>query len=315
MAKGMFTQGLVLLFSAPPSLDELETVLGDWEILGRKEESENVWIGGQTLAVAYRPEVNGVALIDVVPERWPDHMGDPESETDLFAAWAMGHLAPFAFPDNLSRAVQQSWAWDGGSTAVRDHRFFVRLRISYVLGAEPDSKVLPEDYHAESELNFLTGLASRLLQVEGGLAYFNPGGEILQSATGLSQALAFAQEHGRPPIDLWTNVRVFNPENGWMIMDSVGMAQLDTLDIEACFPAGMLAPQEVAGFVRNVSLYLHQSGQKFENDQTVDGPGGTWRALLADDGLISPPRATVRFFPSDATDVPEDMLKTNSEEG
>jgi len=38
-----------------------------------------------------------------------------------------------------------------------------------------------------------------------------------------------------PPVDLWANRRMFKLNDGWMMMDTVGMKQLDLDDLETCF--------------------------------------------------------------------------------
>src|SRR4051794_572913 len=106
--KGLFMQGVVVLFSEAPGVSELERLLGDYEISGRDEDSQ--WpMGGPGLVVDYRPEVHGTCLIDICDRLWPDDMGDPKKEPELFAAWGMGFFGPGAFPGGLGRAVQHCY--------------------------------------------------------------------------------------------------------------------------------------------------------------------------------------------------------------
>ena len=66
--------------------------------------------------------------MDVLESLWPDSMGDPKEDVDLFGAWSMGAFGPLAFPGNLKRAAEQAVAFEGAAAAVSAHRAFVRLR-------------------------------------------------------------------------------------------------------------------------------------------------------------------------------------------
>src|SRR6185369_4273960 len=122
---------------------------------------------GPAAVVPFRPEVNGYVAIDVVNQAWPDHMGDPKSDVTLFAAWSMGQFGPFTFPGGLQRAQQQSWGWRDSAEAVSSHRGFIRLRTSYVFGADKDSPILPTPYDPIAELHFLDRLSLSLLPEPG----------------------------------------------------------------------------------------------------------------------------------------------------
>lgn len=306
MAKGFFTQGVCILLSRPATLDEIEPLLSEFRIVKRIDDVSTPEMGGPSFTLEFRPDVNGYLTVDCQDQPWPDHMGDTKNEPTLFGAWSMGHYGPHAFPGNLQRAAQQSWAWEGGKAVPGQHRAFLRVRSSYVFGARDEDKVMPDDYEPLAELLFVTRVARALLKHPAALAYFNPNGETLRSEAGLAQALDDQQPGAPPPLDIWSNIRLFNPGNGWLLMDTVGNWQLDRRDCEACFPKGSFEPGAVDNFLRNVSLYLIQQGDVIKDGDTTDGPDGVpWRARHFKDSLTSPPRLTLRFSPVDAQLPPE----------
>src|SRR5256885_16386689 len=101
-----------------------------------------------------------------------------------------------------------------------------------------DSPVMPADCDPLAELRFVTSVALAILDHPRALAYFNPNGEVLLPAKLVRDSLAHAAEHGLPPLDLWSGVRLYNLEEGWTLMDSVGNEQLDMPDHEAVFQKG-----------------------------------------------------------------------------
>jgi hypothetical protein len=308
MAKGFFTQGVCALLSRPATLDEIEPLLREFQIVGRIDDAATPDLGGPSFTVAFRPEVNGYLTVDCQDRPWPDHMGDPQREPMLFGAWSMGHFGPLAFPGNLQRAAEQSWGWDRAKAVPGQHRAFVRVRSSYLFGASDDAKVFPPDYDPLAELLFVTRVARALLRLPSALAYFNPNGETLHTADTIDDSLDFHAQRGLPPLDVWGNVRLFNPDNGWLLMDTVGMGQLDRPDCEACFPNGRYDPREVDNFFRNCSAYLLEHGEIIEDGDTMNGPGDVnWRAQHVEETLSPPPRRGLRWFPDDGSRPPDEM--------
>jgi hypothetical protein len=306
MAKGFFTQGVCIMLSRPATLDEIQPLLGEFRIVGRNDDAASPEMGGPSFTVEYLPDVNGYVIVDCQDRPWPDHMGDPKKEPMLFGAWSMGHYGPLAYPGNLERAAHQSWAWEGGKTIPGQHRAFLRVRSTYVLGARDEDQVMPDDYEPLAELMFVTRVSRALLKHPAALAYFNPNGETLRDEAGLAEALDDPRPGVPPPLDIWSNIRLLNPGNGWMVMDTVGNGQLDRPDCEACFPKESVDPGQVDNFLRNVSLYLIRKGEVINDGDTIDGPGGVpWRARHVKEALTEPPRPTLRFFPADAQLPPE----------
>jgi len=309
--KGLYTQGIAVLFERAPSLDVLAAALA-MPILKRTDEATSWELGGPTLVVGFRPEVNGLIAVDVVERPWPDDMGSPTAAPALFGAWSMGHFGPFTYPGSLGRACQQAWNWEGDpSPIIERHRAVVRVRLSYGFGAGDDVNLLPADYDPHAEMGSLVAVAQAITRCQGALAYFNPNGEVLMSPGELAQTLGFAAEHRREPIETWTNVRMSSlrgAADGWMLMDTVGFAQLDLPDLEAVFVETAFRPNDVGRFLRTLSLYVAGQGDVFKEGHTTDGPDDVrWRAMRFDEGLTDPPRRTVRFFPENGPIVPEQL--------
>lgn len=301
MAKGMFTAGCVVLLKAPVTAIELERALPGHDIVRRFDKNEPGWLGTKPgVLVAMRPEVNGYALVDCVEARWPDHMGDPKNESELMGAWALGHFGPLTYPNNLARAAQQDHHHQNAQAMADAHVAFARVRTSYVFGGKKDQPVFPEDYDPLAEMHFVTGIAAALLGLDAALGYFNPGGEVLKGRQDVLESLKFHAEHDLPPFELWSNIRLAKVEAlaPWLLMDTVGMGQVDVDDQEALVPPEGVNLAAVDRFMRNASLYLLEHGPVIETNHTMDGPGGVWRAQRLDDGLWVPPRPTLRWTPT-----------------
>jgi hypothetical protein len=158
-------------------------------------------------------------------------------------------------------------------------------------------------------LHFITRLALALLKHPDALAYFNPNGEIVADEKMLLKSLEYHEQQKLPPFDIWANIRVLNPNNGWMIMDTVGMEQLDRPDLEACFPAKKYDLGEVSFFLRNCCLYLLKNGEVIKDKHTMNGPGEiNWQAHHVTKELSAPPRRLIGWFPTDGSKPPSEML-------
>ena len=269
----MFTQSAYVLVYKAPSLDDLAALLGDtFTIIGRTEAPpEGHWaLGGASLLVQNPTYPEGRLLIDVVDRKWPDDMGDPQRDPILFAAWSAGAFGPGVFPGNLERAGKQAWAWKQASGAVRAHQAWIRVRSTF--GGSEEGPQLPESYSPLAELNFVTKVCAELLTLQTALALFNPNGESLRPRAFVEEALAFQEAEGVAPVDVWTNVRVGKLNNGWMMMDTVGMAQLGLPDVEACFRSDRYTWEDVDRFLREVQQYLTESGDVIKSGDELDGP-------------------------------------------
>ncbi len=318
MAKGLYTQGMCVLLSKPVSTADIQERLKGFELVGRHESMEDD-DAPVTLVFDFRPEVNGHLLVTPAKCLWPDEMGDPDESPERFVAWSLGQYGPLAYPGCLQRAGEQSWGWEQGSEEVQHHQAHIRLLISYVLGVEEadedDEEVplVPNDYDPLEELTFLTRAIAAVLEMPEAICYFNPGGEVLRDESGLRQGLNHAWNHDLPPLDMWTNVRLFRATEEWSLMDTVGNGQLDLPDLEAIYQTDRFQPSEVEGFLRSASLYLLQGEEEVEDGDTADGPGQIqWMAMQCADALSDPPRPTIRWIPQDGSEPPEELMEKGS---
>jgi hypothetical protein len=302
MAKGLFSQCFCVLTDGTTTVADLKAALQekDFEIVKSAPAQKDWRFGGPTLVVAYEAEDNGYAAVDVVNHPWPDSMGDPKTDPATFGAWGTGHFGPFAFPGGLERAAQHSWSWPDGKRVVPGHRGFVRVRLSYSFGAKDQDPILPDDYSPLAELLFLTDLTLTLLKVRGVLCYFNPNGEVLRDRAGFRELRAACKKQDKIPLGLWMNVRFFNVNERLALMDTVGNAQLDLLDVEAVFPKAKYTPEAVDQYLRFVTLYLMSLDGEVQSDEEVDGPGDrtlSWTTEVLKQGASPPPRRVLRLYP------------------
>lgn len=309
--KGFFTQGATFLTKQPVELEELESILVDFGPV-RKIEGSNDWsIGGTSLILPIRPEVNGYVAIDYVDRKWPDDMGDPKKNPMLFASWSTGHFGPFTYPGSFARACQQAWRWSEAQNNPPTHTGFIRLRVSYCFGVKSDDPIVPPDYDALFELQLFNKILAHVARDERVLCYFNPSGEVLLLPNVFLDSLQWSIDHELPLLDIWSNVRFYNLggiSEGWFLLDTVGMWQLDVPDHEALVPGDRYNYSEVDRFLRNASLYILTNGDIIKNDDTMDGPGNVrWRVSRFRASLTDPPRETLRWFPVDDTEPPAEL--------
>lgn len=312
--KSFFTQGVCVLLEHALSLDEVEGYLADYTLLGRQTggKAETWALGGTGIIVVFRPEVRGLVVVDVVERQWPDDIGSPLTDPMVLAAWAMGAFGPFATQGTLARAVQQAWNWPEAGTIVARHQAFLRIRVTYAIGAQENDSIMPKNYAPQPELEFITQLALKLCAAPGALCYFNPNAEIVCNYATLKYAWERYVAGGLRPLDVWSNRRLYNPSQapGWVLMDTMGMQQLDVQDHEACFRADRYNPDEVARFLINLSEYALSSTRVLKQGDATDGPGALlWQARSYESSLATPARPVLRWLPQDDASVPALFLQ------
>jgi hypothetical protein len=307
MPRGFFTQSTTILFASAPDLDDVEELVPDAERIDHSD-SENAWMSAdESLVVPIQGPARGFLEIDVLDEPWPDTMGDPKEDVDLFGAWGMGFFGPLAFPGNLARACQQAVAFRGAREAAAKHAAFVRLRTTYADG-NPDTKVIPDGWDPLAELSQLTELGRRILELPEALAYFDPNGEVILDRAGVAESLEHGKQAGIPPLDLFTHVRLFNlGGSDFALMDTVGMDRFFLPDAEVAV-AKAIDPNQAASFLRNVSLHHLKKRGPIPDGHTTDGPGGRYRVHHRKESLGPPPRHVARFAPEFAR-IPDGFLK------
>jgi len=312
--KGFITQCLCVLLQKTPEIEQVAAQLSGFEILGQAPAKADWPFGGPTVTLAYRPEVNGRVLVDIVNRAWPDAMGENMTELSVFGAWGMGQFGPATWPRGLSRACDQNWSWEDAAATVKRHQAFVRVRSTYVHGAGENAPIFPDDYNALHELRFVTDVAHSLMNLPGTLCFFNPGGELVMNRESLEEHLQWARTNNLPALEAWSNVRLFRINETWLTMDTVGNSLLDLPDLEACFCEDRYECSEIDHFLRNLTLFLLRSGSEVNDGDTVDGPGRVqWRIERMEEGLTPPPRPLLRLVPDDGEPLPAALVGTADE--
>lgn len=301
MAKGVFTQGICLLTDGQTNVEDVIAALGDKFTVARRVPAQEHWqFGGPAVLLEFRTEDNGGVVVDVVSQPWPDHMGDPKAEPVTFGAWSLAQFGPLTYPGSLKRASQHASAWEPGRTMAERHCGFIRIRMSYALGAKDDDPVFPEGYDPVAELQFASSVVLSVFEAPGVLCYFNPNGELLLGHDLFREMWAWGEREDTLPLELFTNVRGFALSEDFGFMDTVGNGQLDIQDVEASFPMADYKPRDVSYYLRNVSHYLLDSHPDFRLGDSIDGPGETnlsWTAEVLENGLADPPRRVLRIYP------------------
>ena len=308
--KGLFTQGVAVLFSESPSLAQLRALLDDYEIISENPLGTSQWqMESASFRIACLPEVNGVCLMDVVSRAWPDHLGNSEREPALHAAWALGHFGPFAATGSLSRAIEHAHRWPNAAQLVPQHNAFVRMRISYSLGSVSDgAALLPPDYDPLPELEWLIALARHVTRHTRAVAYFNPNGEVLLSPEGLQKVLDDAALGEAPPLDAMINVRLAHLE-GWQLVDTIGLAQLDFLDQEIVCPDQISSSEELSAFLYDAAYHMVTTETPIITDNSTVGPGGTeWVAEARVASLREPARTILHWTETEGPYEPEHFV-------
>jgi hypothetical protein len=307
-SKGFFTQGVVVFFSKQLEIADVAELLGDAATVTTIEEG-TAPRSGPAVLIEFDAANGGVAALDLINSVWPDALGDPKNDAKTFAEWSTGHFGPFAYPGGLTRATDYAWNWERASDHLALQEAYVRIRISYVFGKDKDVPLLPENYDPRAELEYLTGLVQKLLKHPAAICYFNPNGEVLMTAAQLEASLQFHSENDLPPLETWSNIRLYNLDETWTLMDCVGNEQLDQPDHEAGFPRREFSTDDVATFLRHATMHLLSHADEIEDGHTSNGPGDIpWEGYHATDPLSDPPRRVIRWLPGGLEELPDMLL-------
>ncbi|MBN1638795.1 MAG: DUF4261 domain-containing protein [Ignavibacteriales bacterium] len=300
--KGFYTQCLCILTDGNITIEDIKTACQShgFQVVKQISSNENWCLGGPTIIISYDPEQNGYISIDVVNREWPDSMGDSKSDLILFGAWSTGNFGPFTYPNGLTRAQQHSWSWEDAKNVSSCHKGFIRIRLSYIFGCEKNAPIMPKNYNALSELNFLNTIVLAVMTIPGAICYFNPNGEVLLNFESFQKTFSLCKEQNNIPLSLWMNIRFFKLTDKLFFMDTVGNRQLDVKDIEAIFSIDDYDGGTVAYYIRNVTHYLIESKAQIKHNDAIDGPNETnlsWMINISEEGTLSPPREVLRVFP------------------
>jgi Domain of unknown function (DUF4261) len=304
MAKGVFSQGFVLLTRAPIDVRELAPFLTDFAASGGVEEDGR---GSEAaLRIPFHSELSGFVSVDVFPRPWPDEVADP---SDSREASLCGSFGPWASPGSLARAKEQAFRRPAALALVDEHKACIRIRLAYPVEASDGGPAVPPECEPEEELKFMTLVAEALSAHPAVLCYFNPNGEVLMTTAELAASRKKHAARGVPAFEIWSSVRVTMLREDYCVMDSVGSQQLDLVDLEVGFPSASLEMSEVDGFIRSLSLYLLTNGAVIRDGDTIEGPRqGRWRAFHVGRGLLEPSRPVLRWLAAELVDIPAELL-------
>jgi Domain of unknown function (DUF4261) len=258
---------------------------------------------GLTLATSFE---NGArCLVDICDFPWPDDLGVTGDPTLLTGAHALGAFGPFAHPGAFERALQapeyQSIAPD-----ARNHRAFVRFRVSRLIPSDAGSEASfasTENANPAWEIAYLLRVAVSLRKMPVALAYFNSTSEQLLSMQGLADIITFAHKHKTYPVEAICRLRGYKIDEGYSLVDSIGLEQLGMRDHEFSWNGDKITRQEQIEFLINLLHYQIDNVVQMADGHTTDGPhNNLWRAEERENSYLIPPRKVLHWTIGTATD-------------
>jgi hypothetical protein len=306
---GLFMQSGCVLFKKAPALDLIAEALKGHDLLVRSDAPWNDWIAGGPSLTFSVPGIEGAKLVvDICDRPWPDEMGDAKKNPTLLGAWTMGAFGPAVYPGALRRATKVARQLDNDvlQDASKNHRAFVRLRVTYVAGLE--SPVAPPNREPLKEMAALSEAAVALRSVPGALVWFNPNGDVMVPLDFLDQVVRPFRGGGPPPLAAWVGVRPGTIAVGgeeWLMVDSVGMGTLGGTDVELVLPD----PEHDADLNVLVKVAFSLCRESIdqprpEEGDVVEGRTTSWRVVAGQQALAVPPRDVVRWVPEALTALP-----------
>lgn len=186
--------------------------------------------------------------------------------------------APDYVKTDLEKAYQQSWHW---SEAREETQHFSQELIVN------DLMALPLDYQDRVEL-FQKFLYAAALSLKPAAIYFPSSEKLVKT----SDYLAQLQEQGWHTLYSLLNVRLFNINEGGMLMDTVGLHAIGLPDLQIRFEAH--DPSQIAGLLYAYGQYLFENGSVILNGNTVEGleEGSRWKCLYSN-ALLDPARSVL----------------------
>jgi hypothetical protein len=310
----MFLQTGVVLFGRPVSLDAVASALvADFPVVQKyvRDDDDGYWLGGEgTVLVASGPGPSASIAVEVFHRPWPDAMGDPEDDAELFGAWSLRQFGVATFPYALARAAAQPAA------PSAEHVAFVRLSFSYALGGDDDEPAYPPERDVTLELSGVAALAACVCALPGALAWFAPNGEVLIEVETAQRKLR-QQSAGEPVTELWVSTRVV-PAGNHLLVETVGMGALGlrpmaAYDHQVLLPDLGLEMELVIRFLREVSGAGHLLGSEHVPTASLLGPGGRWTPEQAESDN-PPPRDVVRWVHDSAVGSRVSVAELEEEE-
>lgn len=99
------------------------------------------------------------------------------------------------------------------------------------------------------------------------------------------------------------NIRLFNDDEGNILMDTLGLAQIGLYDIQCYFHS--LAENEIATLLKRYAYYFFNENPKLNTSQIVEGLNGEDWELAMEDALAPPTRRVFQLHPLEANKVNE----------
>ena len=305
-----FSLCITLLADRLPAPAALRAALPGVTWSGRaREGAEDAawWMAGAPGQLVALPG-GGRVLVDWLDRPYPDALG-ASGEPGLGIAAAAGAFGQGATPGALARAVLHSP--DQGDALPAHHAAVLRLRwMRGVPGADQ-----PVAAQLDALLDLALGLMVRF--PDDLRALFVPAGELVMDAAAARRQRAAAQGAGVLPIGLVAGLRVLRVGDpaGWVVMDSVGHAIVGFPDLEVAFIPGAAAgssgrtaspatPTSIAGFLRDLGLYMAARGEVLLPGHLLEGPGSRYRVTRPATPLLGPPRRVLRLLPVDGAPLP-----------
>lgn len=306
----VFVETMVMLLKSVPTLEEIQSVLGEFKINKVRKEGNDTWEHcGPAIFLEYREEYFGQYVIDIVDRPWPDDLDWDKPDSKLHKAWQEGCFGITTCPGALERASQQSWVWPEGREAVKEAKAFLRIRTTFMLDRDEefeDDDWIPSDYYPPEELMEIHWVVLALFKLPQAICYFNPQGEVLRNEESFDEADELYYDNELPALELWCNVRLFRVDDQWTMMDTVGNSQIGVPDLEAVFFADAYSPADVEQLLRLTTMYFLENPE-FDGESMEDENGTTWNMMMQSDSICDPPRQVVRMIPQDGRNPPEGL--------
>lgn len=318
VAKGYYTQGVAVLLKDPVDVKHLKRWLDGFTVVDEAEGDANPYVRGPFLEIEFQPELGARIEVDLVAEPWPDAMmglrGDEATstlaETSILTECVQGFFGPFCSPGALKRACQFCHLWPEASEVLSQHKAFLRVRSSYADEDEPvgSAVALPRGYKVTEECEFVLGVVESLLGHPQALGYFNPNGEVVASPKAFSQVSNHCHKASIPALTLLANRRQAKiAQSDWTVIDTVGLAQLDLVDLELGVGPGY-SLQELQQLLVSTPLDHLRSGLRFKDGHTLSGPEGKlYEGRHFSESLLPASRSTFRLRPRDGTISPPEL--------
>lgn len=301
MTQIFFSQCIAVLCSEAPGLAELRLILEREGYTIKADEDTSEWpeMQGEGLTLATNFENGATCCVDICDFPWPDDMGVTGDPTLVTGAHMMGAFGPFAHPGAFERALQAP-GYQSAPSSTREHRAFVRFRVSNLIPASEESAearfASAENANPAWEIAYLLRVAASLREMPVALAYFNPSSELLLSMEGMSGILGFAFEHKTYPVEAVCRVRGCKVDEEWSLVDSIGMEQLGLRDHEFTWAGAEVSRQEQVEFLINLQHYQIDHSAPMTSGHTTDGPHDKlWRAEERENACMMPPRRVLHW--------------------